>query len=253
VHNLESKIKKLREMEGEVPFSEMLELTMDIEKISKEKDGFKDIIDKLKTYTEGDKAAAVTNKKQNVTVMVESLTKAANKAGEDTGKMIQFIANDIDQEALEKGPRREMKEILMQLIRNSAVHGIETPEIRKKRGKNETGIVKMSIKMAEDKKSIIIKLQDDGGGLDYKKIGEKAVSKKLLKPEEADNIDMLTKVIFAPGFSTAETEGIHAGRGIGLNLVRDRLKEIKGSVKLKSEAGKGTLFMLVVPAVPSKN
>jgi len=248
VHNLESKIKKLREMEGEVPFSEMLELTMDIERLSKEKDGFKDIIDKLKTYTNAD-ASAVANKKQNVTVMVESLTKAANKAGEDTGKKILFSANDIDQEALERGPRREMKEILMQLIRNSAVHGIETPDVRLSKGKKETGIIKMSIKMSEDKKNIVIKLQDDGGGLDYKKIADKAIDKKLLKPEDADNIDMLTKVIFAPGFSTAETEGVHAGRGIGLNLVRDRLKDIKGTIKLKSETGKGTLFMMVVPVV----
>jgi len=252
VHNLESKIKKLREMEGEVPFGEMLDLTMDIEKLSKEKDGFKDIIDKLKTYTNAD-ASAAENKKQNLNVMVESLTKAAKKAGEDTGKKIQFIANDIDAEALEKGPRREMKEILMQLIRNSAVHGIETPDVRVKRGKKETGIVKMSIKMSEDSKNIVIKLQDDGGGLDYKKIGEKALSKNLIKPEDVNNVDMLTKVIFSPGFSTAETEGIHAGRGIGLNLVRDRLKEIKGTVKLKSETGKGTLFMMVVPATQQKN
>jgi len=247
VHNLESKIKKLREMEGEVPFGAMLDLTMDIEKLSKEKDGFKDIIDKLKTYTNAD-ASAAENKKQNLNVMVESLTKAAKKAGEDTGKKIQFIANEIDTDALERGPRREMKEILMQLIRNSAVHGIEVPEVRVKRGKKETGIVKLSIKMAEDNKNIVIKLQDDGGGLDYKKIGEKALSKKMIKPEEVNNIDMLTKVIFSPGFSTAETEGIHAGRGIGLNLVRDRLKDIKGTVKLKSEPGKGTLFMMVVPA-----
>jgi len=247
VHNLESKIKKLREMEGEVPFGEMLDLTMDIEKLSKEKDGFKDIIDKLKTYTNAD-ASAAENKKQNLNVMVESLTKAAKKAGEDTGKKIQFVANEIDTDALERGPRREMKEILMQLIRNSAVHGIEVPEARVKRGKKETGTIKLSIKMAEDNKNIVIKLQDDGGGLDYKKIGEKALSKKMIKPEEVDNVDVLTKVIFSPGFSTAETEGVHAGRGIGLNLVRDRLKDIKGTVKLKSEAGKGTLFMMVVPA-----
>jgi len=220
---------------------------MDIEKLSKEKDGFKDIIDKLKTYTNAD-ASAAENKKQNLNVMVESLTKAAKKAGEDTGKKIQFIANEIDTDALERGPRREMKEILMQLIRNSAVHGIEVPEARVKRGKKETGTIKLSIKMAEDNKNIVIKLQDDGGGLDYKKIGEKALSKKMIKPEEVNNVDMLTKVIFSPGFSTAETEGVHAGRGIGLNLVRDRLKDIKGTVKLKSEPGKGTLFMMVVPA-----
>ena len=251
VHNLESKIKKLREMEGDVPFGEMLELTMDIEKISNEKEGFKDIIDKLQSYAGGNKASS-PDKKQNVTVLIESLAKAAAKAGEDTGKKIKFIANEVDAEAIERGPRRDIKDILTQLIRNSAVHGIEAPEKRKAKGKNETGVIKLSIKIAEDRKNIHIKLSDDGGGLDYKRIGEKALAKKLIKPEDANNPDILMKAIFAPGFSTAETEGVHAGRGIGLNLVRDRLKEIFGSVKLRSEAGKGTLFFMSVPIAQQK-
>ena len=238
VHNLESRIKKLREREGDVPFAEMLNLTMEIEKISNEKEGFRDIIDKLQSYTGGSGLQAAGGKRQNIKVLVDSLTKATAKAGEDTNKKILFIANEIDPEAIEKGPRRTMKDILMQLIRNSAVHGIETPEVRLERGKKETGIVKLTIKMAEDHKNIQIRLTDDGNGLDYKKIGEKAVGKKMIKKEDIDNTDMLMKVIFAPGFSTAETEGVHAGRGIGLNLVRDRLKEVKGTIKIRSETGK---------------
>jgi len=135
----------------------------------------------------------------------------------------------------------------MQLIRNSAIHGIESPDVRAGKGKNETGIIKLSIKLTEDHQNINIKLSDDGQGLNYKKIAEKALSKKLIKPEDANNHDILMKAIFAPGFSTAETEGVHAGRGIGLNLVRDRLKEINGTIKLRSEADKGTLFLLSVP------
>jgi len=247
VHNLESKIKKLRELRGEVPFGEMLNLTMDIEKISKEKEGFKDIIEKLQSYTGGSGKQAAGGKRQNIKVLVDSLTKATSKAAEDTNKLIIFNANEIDPEAIEKGPRRTMKDILMQLIRNSAVHGIETPDVRKERGKKETGLVKLSIKMTEDRKNIQIRLTDDGNGLDYKKIGEKALNKKLIKQEDINNTDVLMKVIFAPGFSTAETEGVHAGRGIGLNLVRDRLKEVNGSIKLRSEAGKGILFFINIP------
>jgi len=248
VHNLESKIKKLREMRGEVPFAEMLNLTVDIEKISKEKEGFRDIIGKLQSYADekgSETKSDSGNERQKV--LIEALTKTADKVAEDLGKKIKFVANEIDAEAVEKGPRREMKEILMQLIRNSAVHGIETPEDRKAKGKSETGVVKLSIKMAPDGKSIQMKLSDDGKGLDYKKIGERAVSRKLIKKEDIDNKDLLMKAIFSPGFSTAETEGIHGGRGIGLNLVRDRLKEIKGSIKLKSEDNKGTLFLMVIP------
>ena len=246
VHNLESKIKRLREMQGTVSFGEMLNLTMEIEKISNEKEGFRDILNKLKNYA-GSGGKSGTGEKQNIKVLVESLTKTTSRVAEDLEKQIKFIASDIDPEAIDKGPRRVMKEILMQLIRNSALHGIEMPEERKAKGKNETGTVKLSIKMTEDHKNIHIKLSDDGRGLDYKKISESALAKNLIKKEDAKNPDVLMKVIFMPGFSTAETETVHGGRGIGLNLVRDRIKEVKGSVKLKSETNKGTLFFISIP------
>jgi two-component system, chemotaxis family, sensor kinase CheA len=245
VHALESKIKKLREVK-EVPFSEMLNLTMEIEKISKEKDGFADILNKIQSYA-GGSGKSKGGEKQNIKVMVESLAKTTSRVAEDLEKQIKFISSDIDSEAIDKGPRRVMKEILMQLIRNSALHGIESPEERKAKGKNETGVIKLSIKMTEDHKNIQIKLIDDGRGLDYKKIAQRALANKLIKPEDAKNPDVLMKVIFMPGFSTADTETVHGGRGIGLNLVRDRIKEVKGGVKIKSETNKGTLFFISIP------
>jgi two-component system chemotaxis sensor kinase CheA len=246
LHALESKIKKLRETEA-VPFAEMLNLTMDIEKISQERDKFKEIIGKLQSY--GGESGGESGVKQNVKVLVDSLAKATEKSSADMEKIIKFIVNDIDAEAIQLGPRRIIKEILMQLVRNSVVHGIEKPEIRKTKGKNETGIIKLTIKLTEDKKQINVKLTDDGGGLDYKKIAEKAIQNNLINKADAQNKEALIKIIFAPGFSTAETEGVHAGRGIGLNLVRDRIKEVNGKMKLHSEADKGTVFAISIPVV----
>jgi len=241
VHSMESVIKKMREREGDVPFVEMLNLTMDIEKLSNEREGFKVIIDKLQSYTGGGGV-----KKQNVNILIASLAKAAEKAAADLERKVKFLSNDVDLAAIETGPRRVMKEILTQLIRNSVAHGIEPPEERLAKGKNETGIIKLSIKLANN--MISIELRDDGRGLDYKKIGEKAVSKGLIKKEDAANKALLVKAIFAPGFSTADTEGMHAGRGIGLNLVRDRIKEANGMIKLRSEPDKGTAFLITLPA-----
>jgi two-component system, chemotaxis family, sensor kinase CheA len=245
VHALESKIKKLREMK-EVPFNDMLNLTMEVEKISKEKDGFADILNKIQSYA-GSGGKKTGGEKQNIKVLVESLAKTTSRVAEDLEKQIKFISSDIDPEAIDKGPRRTIKEILMQLIRNSALHGIEMPDARKAKGKNPMGVIKLTIKMTEDHKNIHIKLIDDGGGLNYKKIAERALANKLIKPEDAKNPDVLMKVIFMPGFSTADTETVHGGRGIGLNLVRDRIKEVKGAIKVKSEAGKGTLFFISLP------
>ena len=244
-HNLESNIKRLREMESDVPFAEMLDLALEIEKLTVEKEGFKDIIDKLQVYSRSGGAAG--SERQNVKVLVESLTKTALKAAEDMEKQIKFIANDIDVQAIDVGPRRVIKEILMQLIRNSAVHGIERPDMRTSKGKNETGIIRLSIKMDESGKKINIKLSDDGQGLDYKKIAEKALSSSLIKKGDEDNREALNKAIFAPGFSTAKTESVHGGRGIGLNLVRDRIKEVNGNIKLRSEDDKGVLFLITIP------
>jgi two-component system chemotaxis sensor kinase CheA len=240
-HDLESKIKKLREQEKEVPFSDMLNLTMEIEKLSNEREGFKAVIDKLQSYTKGGGV-----RKQNVAVLIESLDKTVSKAAADMEKLVKFIHN-VEPEAVEKGPRRIMKEILMQLIRNSVAHGVELPQERIAKGKNKTGIVKLTIKMVNN--TISMELRDDGRGLDYKKIGEKAVRSKIIKKEDAADKNILMKAIFAPGFSTADDEGMHAGRGIGLNLVRDRVKEINGTIKLRTEADKGTVFLITIPVV----
>lgn len=242
LHNLESKIKKLRELEGEVPFADMLDVTMDVEKMFHEKEGFAEIIEKFQAYTN----IAVDTKQQSK-ALIDSLAKTSARAAEDQEKLIKFIADDIDDEAVEKCPRRVVKEILVQLVRNSAIHGIETPDSRRAKGKNETGTIKLAIRMSEDKNKVTVNFSDDGNGLDYKKISEKALKGKLINEDEAANKDLLIKAIFAPGFSTAETEGMYAGRGIGLNLVRDRLKNVNGSIKLRSEDGKGIHFLITVP------
>ena len=92
VHNLESKIKMLREIKGEIPFADMLDLTMEIDKISSERDGFKEIIQKLESYTGG----ARSGENQNVNILLDALTKATLKAAEDEEKQIQLIAKEDD-------------------------------------------------------------------------------------------------------------------------------------------------------------
>jgi two-component system chemotaxis sensor kinase CheA len=235
-HDLESKIKKLREQEKEVTFDEMLNLTVEIEKLSQTKDGFRDTIDRINSFKMGN----TEGQKKNDAILIESLTKTTSKASGDMGKKVQFIA-DVDPAAFEKGPRRVIKEVLMQLIRNAVVHGIEAPEVRTAKGKNETGTIRLSIK--SDGKLVHVKLGDDGNGLDFAKISKKALTMNIIKPEEVNNKNALLNAIFSPGFSAADDEeGMHAGRGIGLNLVRDRVRDAKGTIKLQTGADIGTTF-----------
>jgi chemotaxis protein histidine kinase CheA len=99
-----------------------------------------------------------------------------------------------------------------------------------------------------EQEKIHIKLTDDGQGLDFNHIREKAQAMNLLK-EQADASDkkQLAQLIFIPGFSTAEDAGVHAGRGVGLSLVRERLHEINATIKLHTEEGKGMVFNIFIP------
>ena len=243
VHEVESEIKRLRDYEGDVPFDDMLHLTIEIERLVKENEGFGVVLERINSFRvdTGDAMA-----KSNEFLLIESLGKAADKAATDLEKKVRFVAADIDPGIIDKGPRRVMKEVLLQLIRNSVVHGVEPPDERVSKGKIETGTIRLSIKQSD--RTIHIRLGDDGRGIDFGKIREKALRMNLVREDQADNKNQLLKAIFSPGFSTAEDEeGIHAGRGIGLNLVRDRVRDAKGTIKLQTEFGKGTVFNIIFP------
>ena len=244
VHALETKIKKLRFQEEPVSTVEINSLAMDLEELSREKNSFKLTLDKIQSITRQSGVSA-GRRSQAEHLFIESLVKTTYKTAQDLEKNVQFSAEEIDAEAIENGPRRVMKEVLMQLIRNSVAHGIEPPEERIAAGKAETGTISLSIKIEESK--IHLTLNDDGYGLDYKKIREKALRQNLLNEENLYNKDLLTELIFSPGFSTFGGEDLHGGRGIGLNLVQERVNEARGTISVKTEEGKFTRFDLFFP------
>ncbi|MDR0878551.1 MAG: hypothetical protein LBN21_10900, partial [Treponema sp.] len=241
LHEVETKIKRIQEKD-EIIFEDILLITLEVETIMKEKDKFRDTIEKIQAF----KVSVGDSRRQDRYVLIETLTKACEKAAAAGNKKVHFVVEDLDGVVLEYGPRRVIKEVLTQLVRNAVYHGLETPEERAAKGKGSEGTVKLSIKHIDNK--IHLKLADDGKGLDFAKIRKKAESLHLFKSaEEAGDKNHLLQAIFAPGFSTAEAADVHAGRGIGLNLVRERVKDLHGSIKLQSENGKGTTFNIYIP------
>jgi two-component system chemotaxis sensor kinase CheA len=239
VHELESQIKAFRESDT-ISFEDMLHISVELERLMKEKDKFREIIIKIKSFGEGEAA------KGDVEVFIETLTKAGERVSADTGKKVCLRIEQFEPAALSSGPRRIMKEVLTQLVRNAVYHGIETPETRLERGKEETGSIKLSIALTDDDIHII--LQDDGHGLDFERIGKKAKEMGLIqKAEDAEDENYLSSLIFMPAFSTSDSENMHAGRGIGLNLVQERIKEVNGNIQLQSEKEKGTKFEIRIP------
>ncbi|QQO11074.1 ATP-binding protein [Breznakiella homolactica] len=239
LHEFESELKELREKD-EITFEDILHITVELEAIMKTTDGFKDILARIRSFRTSDR------KNQDEYVLLQSLQKVADKASQDLGKKVKLEISHIDLNAIENGPRRVMKEVLTQLVRNAVSHGIESPDERVSCGKKEEGIIQLSIKEKEG--TIHIKLKDDGKGLDFSKIRKKAEELNLIKnTDQKQDKNFLLKTIFSPGFSTEGTASMHAGRGIGLNLVRERVRGVNGSIKLQSENGKGTAFNIYIP------
>ena len=138
-------------------------------------------------------------------------------------------------------------EIAIQLLRNAVVHGIETPDVRNKRGKLPVGHVHMSLKDQGDK--FLLTVEDDGNGIDYDAIAQKAVNMGKYTIDEVAKLDKrsLVALLFSPGFSTAGNSNEDAGRGVGLDIIKDRVVSLKGTVNVTSRPQGYTRFSFTLP------
>ncbi|MEC0251635.1 chemotaxis protein CheA [Bacillus halotolerans] len=141
----------------------------------------------------------------------------------------------------------EIGDPLVHLIRNSIDHGIESPETRLQKGKPESG--KVVLKAYHSGNHVFIEVEDDGAGLNRKKILEKALERGVITEREAETLEdnEIYELIFAPGFSTADQISDISGRGVGLDVVKNKLESLGGSVSVRSAEGQGSLFSIQLP------
>ena len=163
-----------------------------------------------------------------------------------SGKEVDLVMEGEETE-LDKSVVEVIGDPLVHLIRNSVDHGIEPEEERVAAGKPPHG--KVTLRAFHKGNSVAIEIEDDGKGIDPAKMREVAVHKGLMSAEEAAQLDdrEAIELIFAPGFSSAEKITDISGRGVGMDVVRTNIKNLKGSVSTHSEVGKGTRFTLSLP------
>jgi two-component system chemotaxis sensor kinase CheA len=149
---------------------------------------------------------------------------------------------ELDRQVLEL-----IKDPLTHMVRNSADHGLERPEDRRKAGKTEKGTIRLAA--YHEGGHIIIEIADDGRGLNLDRIKQKIVENGLASEAELEKMSesQIYKYIFAPGFSTAAKVTSVSGRGVGMDVVRTNIETIGGTVDLKSVQGKGTTFTIKIP------
>ena len=183
-------------------------------------------------------------------VPVEQLFRRFPRVVRDVAKLCgKDVALEIAGEHtdLDKGILDALAEPLTHLVRNAVDHGIESADDRISAGKAARGTV--SLNAYHQGTQVVLEVRDDGGGIDLDLVREQAVRNGLLKAEEAQwlNEEDLLNLIFEPGFSTAAEVTEISGRGVGMDVVRTVLDRLKGTIQIKSVAGKGTTMQLRVP------
>jgi two-component system chemotaxis sensor kinase CheA len=176
----------------------------------------------------------------------KKLPRIVRDASQDLGKKIKLIQEGEDTE-LDRQVLELIKDPLTHMIRNSCDHGLETPQKRAAAGKSETGTIRLSA--YHEGGAIIIKLVDDGAGIDPAKIRAKVLEKGLATADELDAMSeaQIQRFIFAPGFSMAAQITNLSGRGVGMDVVRTNIEQIGGSIELVSAVGKGSTFTIKIP------
>ena len=162
----------------------------------------------------------------------------------EMGKKIHLEMSGTETE-LDKNVIEQIADPLKHLIRNSADHGLETPQERAALGKPETGTIWLRAYQQEGK--IIIEVADDGRGIDKNKVANKAIERGLCSPGAQLGDSEAFAFMFQPGFSTAEKVTEVSGRGVGLDVVRQNIEELRGSVDVESAPGKGSTFRIKLP------
>ncbi len=164
----------------------------------------------------------------------------------ETGKKVNLVLSGEETE-LDKTLVEEINDPLVHIIRNSIDHGIESPEERKKCGKDETGTITLSA--LHEGNHIILGIEDDGKGIDPEKILAKAVSKELISPAKAAELTTseIYNLLFLPGFSTAEKVTNISGRGVGMDVVKTNVTRLRGLINIDSRVGGGTKITIKLP------
>ncbi|WP_018987969.1 hybrid sensor histidine kinase/response regulator [Aromatoleum toluclasticum] len=176
--------------------------------------------------------------------LADRLYRVTRQTAKDLGKRANLDLRggriEIDRSVLE-----HITAPLEHLLRNAIAHGIENPDVRRAGGKNEIGQITLSV--SQEGNEIAISLSDDGSGLDYERIAERARAHGLLGPAEIADERRLTNLIFLPGFSTASNVSTVSGRGVGMDVVKSETAAVGGRIDIRSTHGAGTEFRIYLP------
>jgi two-component system chemotaxis sensor kinase CheA len=174
----------------------------------------------------------------------EKFRRLVHDLARDLGKNVELTMDGADTE-LDKTVIDQLGDPLMHLIRNSMDHGIESKELRLEQGKRATAAIHLSARHSGA--SVLIAVSDDGGGIDAEAVRNRAIERGLVSPEAQLTEAETFALLFQPGFSTAKQVTDVSGRGVGMDVVRQRVESLRGTIDVVSKSGSGTSVTLRLP------
>ena len=176
--------------------------------------------------------------------LVPRLRRVIRQAASDTGKKVQ-LKLDGAQGELDRNVLERMTAPLEHMLRNAVAHGLEAPAERRKSKKDEEGTVRISVR--REGSEVVLEVADDGAGLNRAAIRKRAEQRGLVQPGAVLADSALDALIFEPGFSTVDEVSRLAGRGVGMDVVASEVRQLGGTLDIRTEKGKGTTFVLHLP------
>jgi chemosensory pili system protein ChpA (sensor histidine kinase/response regulator) len=176
--------------------------------------------------------------------VVPRLRRLIRQVADELGKRVELTVNARD-DKIDRTVLENMIAALEHLLRNAVDHGIETPAVRQAAGKPETGSI--VLELTHEGTEVLFTLQDDGAGLNFEAIRRKAESKGLLQPQQEIDQHTLINLLLQPGFSTATKVTQVSGRGVGMDVVNESIRSLRGSLRITSNTGKGTHVSVRLP------
>jgi two-component system, chemotaxis family, sensor kinase CheA len=251
-HELESILSELR-AKPSLTGNDFLPFTVKLEELFTQLDSVRMLLNRLSQVRsamgdEEDETPA-RNMSAAPAPFVEPLKEFTESLARRQGKSARFVGEGLEPGRVPSSYVRLVNDALVQFVRNSVVHGIEQPAQRKALGKNTEGVLMANFMTTPS--GYELTFRDDGAGIDAEKLRAAAVRKGRLSADEAKKWDskQLLTLIFESDFSTATQVSEDAGRGVGLNLVRDRVQAAKGQIRLGTAPNKGTQFKILLPSV----
>jgi len=179
-----------------------------------------------------------------LSTMTPRLYRTARAVALKQHKEFEFLLEGVETE-VDRTVYEEVAYPLLHLMRNAVNHALETPEVRVQRGKPPAGQIKLSA--SYDGNQVVITVRDDGIGIDAEHVRHAAISRGLIRPDQSLSQSDLIDLIFRPGFSTAAVLSEESGRGVGLDVVRDSVSRLRGTLEVESMPGQGTAFTMKFP------